>query len=199
MKQRINLYNPHEPKQAFDPLSYRGSLAIAATVAAVFLLLGLGLSFYAGYQQSHVAELSKEKKNIEAAVMAEQARFAHTEVNTEILAEQKRLQNEIASRQQLKNLLYRIQPSQGASFSSYLYALAEASLPESWLIEFQLDNTQHSFIALGAAVDAPAVPVLLETVSATEAFQGMSVSELDLESSESGVLFKVTAELRAYE
>lgn len=72
-------------------------------------------------------------------------------------------------------------------------------MPESWLIEFQLDNTQHSFIALGAAVDAPAVPVLLETVSATEAFQGMSVSELDLESSESGVLFKVTAELRAYE
>lgn len=62
MKQRINLYNPHKPKQVFDPLSYRGSLAIAATVAAVFLLLGLGLSFYAGYQQSHVAELSKEKK-----------------------------------------------------------------------------------------------------------------------------------------
>ena len=66
-------------------------------------------------------------------------------------------------------------------------------------MQFQLDNIQHSFVALGGATDGPAVPVMLESIARTEIFQGMSISELDLEASESGVVFKVTAELRAYE
>ncbi|WP_420554674.1 hypothetical protein [Neptuniibacter marinus] len=199
MKQRVNLYNSNKSKQKFDPLSYSGSLTLVGTIVVLFLVVGLGLTVYTNYQQGQLEALISDQKKLKAAVNTEQARFSLKEANAELIVEKQRIQSQIASRQQLKNLLYRIQPSHGTSFSSYLYALAESSQPDSWLIEFQLDNTQHRFSAYGGAVEAPAVPVLLEAVSRTEVFQGLSIGELDLESGESGVLFKATAELRAYE
>jgi len=199
MKQRINLYNPNKPKTKFEPLSFSGSITIAAAAVMIFLILGLGLTFYAGSQEDKLSNLNATKKRLDADVAKEQGRFANRQAQPELLSEQERLKREIAARQQLKMLLHKVQPAYGASFSSYLSALAEASVTESWFVEFQLDNEQRSFLARGEAIDGPAVPAMLEAIARTETFQGMSVSELNVQAIESGVQFNATAELRAYE
>ena len=199
MKQRINLYNPNKQKTKFDPLSCSGSITIALAVLFVFFVVGAGLTFYAGQQVSELSALKSTKSRLDADVAVEQGRFANRQAQPELLAEQERLRKEIASRQQLKALLHKVQPSHGASFSAYLYSIAEASLPESWLVEFILDNEQRRFVAKGGAIDGPAVPAMLEAIGRTETFQGMSVSELNVEAVDAGVRFNATGELRTYE
>ena len=199
MKQRINLYNPNKPKTKFEPLSLSGSITIAAASVIVFLILGLGLTISAGSQEDKLSTLNATKKRLDADVAKEQGRFANRQAQPELLSEQERLKREIAARQQLKMLLHKVQPAYGASFSSYLFALAESSVSESWFVEFQLDNEKRSFLARGEAVDGPAVPAMLEAIGRTETFQGMRVSELNVQALESGVEFNTTAELRTYE
>lgn len=199
MKQRINLYNPNKQKTKFDPLSCSGSITIALVVLFAFFVVGAGLTFYAGQQVSDLSALKSTKSRLDADVAVEQGRFANRQAQPELLAEQERLKKEIASRQQLKALLHKVQPSHGASFSAYLYSIAEASLPESWLVEFILDNEQRRFVAKGGAIDGPAVPAMLEAIGRTETFQGMSVSELNVEAVDAGVRFNATGELRTYE
>lgn len=199
MKQRINLYNTNKSKAKFDPYSFTGSSSIAIATIALCLLLGGGLSVYANLQQNQIAELKATKKNIDEQVVTEQERFTNQKARPELLAEQARLQEDIASRQQLKALLHRVQPANGNSFSTYLSALADASLPQSWFTSFRLDNQEQSFVAQGVAVDGPDVPLMLEAIGRTEIFQGMSVDQLKVKSTPKGILFDVTAELRAYE
>lgn len=199
MKQRINLYNANKFKKSFDPLSFTGSLSIAGATLTIFFVLGLGLSSYAGYQTDQIAALKATKKHLDAEVISQQGRFANQNPQKELLVEQERLKQEISSRQQLKALLHQVQPSHGASFSTYLLALAESSLSQSWLLQFQLDNEQQRFIATGLALDGPTVPLTLEAIGRTETFQGMSVEQLNVTSTEQGVLFDVTAGLRSYE
>jgi hypothetical protein len=199
MKQRINLYSSNKAKTKFDPLSFSGSLSIAAAIIFLCLSLGVGLSFYADSQKEQVAELKTTKKKLDAEVVNEQARFTNQQARPELLAEKARLQQEISSRKQLKALLHRVQPSNGSRFSAYLSALAEASMPQSWFVKFRLDNQQQRFVAKGLAVDGPAIPLMLEAIGRTETFQGMSVGQLKVQSTVKGVAFDVTAELRAYE
>lgn len=199
MKQRINLYSSNKAKTKFEPLSFSGSLSIAAAIIFLCLSLGVALSFYADSQKEQVAELKATKKKLDAEVVNEQARFTNQQARPELLAEKARLQQEISSRKQLKALLHRVQPSNGSRFSAYLSALAEASMPQSWFVKFRLDNQQQRFVAKGFAVDGPAIPLMLEAIGRTETFQGMSVGQLKVQSTVKGVAFDVTAELRAYE
>jgi hypothetical protein len=199
MKQRINLYDSNESKVKFDPLSFSGGLSIAAAIIFICLSLGIGSTFYVNFQKEQVAELKVKKKKLDADVIKEQARFTTQKVRSELVAEAARLQEEISSRKHLKALLHRVQPSSGSQFSAYLSALAEASMSQSWFVKFQLDNQQQRFMAKGLAVDGPAVPLMLEAVGNTETFQGMSVGQLNVESTVNGIAFDVTAELRAYD
>ncbi|WP_415906310.1 hypothetical protein ACMXYX_17065 [Neptuniibacter sp. QD72_48] len=199
MKQRINLYNPHKSKKKFELLSLQGSVTVAIAVITVVLLCGLGLNWYASEQERTFAKLQNDKVKIDEAVSAEQARFSSLQVQPEILAEQQRLKDEIAARKALQSLLHKVQPAQSVNFSSYLYALADASLTESWLSQFVLDNGNRSFALGGGAVDGPSVASMIESIASTEEFQGMNVNRLTVNAEGSGVRFEALAELRSYE
>ncbi|WP_415902346.1 hypothetical protein ACMXYR_16155 [Neptuniibacter sp. QD29_5] len=199
MKQRINLYNPHKSKKKFELLSLQGSVTVAVVTVTVTLLCGLGLKWYASEQESTFAKLQQDKVKIDEAVATEQARFSNLQVQPEILAEQQRLKNEIAARKALQSLLHKVQPAQSVNFSAYLYALADASLAESWLSQFVLDNDQRSFAMNGGAIDGPSVASMIESIGNTEEFQGMSVNTLSVNAESSGVRFEALAELRSYE
>lgn len=199
MKQRINLYNPHKTKKKFELLSLQGSVTVAVVSIAMVLLIGLGLNWYASEQENTFAQLKQDKVKIDEAVEKEQARFSNLQVQPEILAEQQRLKDEIAARKALRSLLHKVQPAQSVNFSAYLYALADASLTESWLSQFVLDNDNRIFALNGGAIDGPSVASMIESIANTEEFQGMSVNTLNVNAEESGVRFEAVAELRSYE
>lgn len=199
MKRRVNLYNPNKPRQKFQPLSLSGSTTIATVCVLFVFICGLGLHYYAESQQQQFDQMKTKKTRIDAQVQAQQDRFASAKVSSELVAEQSRLKNEIASRKRLKNLLHKVQPSQRTNFSSYIYALAQASQSDSWLTEFVIDSDAMQLSLMGGATTGPSVPVLFEAIGKTEAFQGISFGSLQVESEESLISFEAEAELRAYE
>jgi len=199
VKQRINLYNSDKPKQKFELLSLNGSLTVAIAVLSLALLTGLGLTWYASAQEKQFAQLQQTKIKLDKQIAAEELRFSDRDPQPELIAEQQRIKDQIAAKTALKGLLHKVQPEYRANFSGYLYDLSNASVSESWLNEFVLDNETSLFHARGAAVNGPAVSTMIETLGQTGMFQGMSVTTLNVTAVETGVSFDTSAELSHHE
>lgn len=195
MKQRINLYHVSTTRVSFKADSLAGGLAIVVGVVGLFVLSSLVLLGYNGFQQSYLAELQERKKVLDQQVVTEQARFTSAKVHPEIKAETARVRQDISALQDLKALLQYVQPERQQRFSPYLYALADSSSTESWLVNFSIDNNQSRFALSGAATSAPAVPLMLETMAKTTAFKGINIADLNVRAEEVGVSFTAAAEL----
>lgn len=199
MKRRINLYKDSGPQAGFDKNSLTGNAIIVMAVIFVVLLFGLGLKFYADSKKQYLASLKAEQNEIESQVQALQSKFTSQQVSPDIKAEQDRIKNQIMSRRTLMSLLDQIEPEQAVSFSSYMYALSDASLADSWLTRFSIDMDQKTFSMLGEAAAGPDVSVMLEEIGKTKPFSGMAVGSLNVETNDSGVRFQAVAELNVNE
>lgn len=199
MKRRINLYNPNKPKNKFELLSLSGSISVFAVIVILTFALGAGLSMYADSKKDEFERLKAAKSKLDVMVQTEQSRFQNLRVNSEIVAEQERIRSEIASRQQLQKLLYKVQPEQSITFSEYLYGLSASSMEDSWFNRFSIDTEKGLLTMEGAAVDGPSIPAMLESIGRVNAFRDMSIRDLNVQAMDSGVSFTAAAELRRYE
>ena len=199
MKKRINLFNPVSNKRSFNAKSLAGSTTLLGITVSVTLLIGLALMVYVSIQKDQLSELQVLKSQLDTKVLSEQARFTQATVHPEITAEQLRVNKELSALKELKQLLQYIQPGQTLSFSKFLYSLAEASKPESWLNSFHLNALDKRFVFQGGANTANAVPVMLEAIVQTETFKGTEISNLVVISDDEKVTFEAQAELGSYE
>ena len=199
MKKRINLYNPASQKKSFNVKSLSGGLSVVAASVGVFLLFGIALFSYSSSKQATLAELQGLKKSLDSNVAVEQARFTGVSAHPEIVAEQKKVNDELAALQDLKMLLQYVQPDRQVIFSRYIYGLSESSLPSSWITGFKLNTAENSFVFTGGADTAEDVPVMLESMVKVSAFSGMTVADLSITAEENSVVFQTKAELGSNE
>lgn len=199
MKRRVNLYRATKKAPAFDKNSLAGNVVIVLAVIGFVLATGLGIYFLDQGNQTDLANLKTEKRNIEAQIQQLQQQFTQKRVSADLQAEIKRITNQIDARKNLMNLLDQIDPEQAFSFSAYMLALAESSRPESWLNKFVI-NTSEGFLQLGGgASNGPAVSTLLEGIATTAPFDNMAVTRLEVGSRGTGVEFQAEAELNVNE
>ncbi|MGH1462358.1 MAG: hypothetical protein ACRBB6_10000 [Neptuniibacter sp.] len=196
MKKRINLFRGSDSKSGFDKNSLTGSTLIVLAVIGIVLSAGLGLKLLVNSEKEQLASLRAEQKEIELKVQDLQSKFTNLKVSTDLKAEQDRIRNQILSRRTLMSLLDQIDAKQTVSFSSYMQALADASLANSWLTNFSLDIEKQAFNLAGEATAGPNVSEMLVEIGKTKPFSGIAISSLDVKSTDRGVQFQALAELR---
>lgn len=200
MKRRINLYTqpPKEPFLTISNLS--GALSIAGILIGLFLLIGIGLTYYALAKENELTQLTTEKQQLTTQVEELQHELSSRKAPSQLLENQIKLKNQLAMRKVLGKLLSQLKIKRNIGFSTYMHGLALAAQPASWLTEFQIDIDKKQIMLSGQAEDAADVPVLLEAIGQTDIFKGISFTYLNIESIKpSGDKFKTSAELPEYE
>lgn len=172
MSQQINLYQPIFRKQEkkFSALAMLQSVGIVA--AGVILLYG-----YMWWQsQALKHELARAEQNHAAASkrLAEASqKFGARPDATSLDAEIARLENELAAKQQVQEILKRGVFSNTRGFSDYFVSFARQRVPGVWLTGIDITGAAEEMALAGRTVNPELVPRYMQKLSSEKPLAGI--------------------------
>lgn len=172
MSQQINLYQPifRKEEKKFSALAMLQSVGIVA--AGVLLLYG-----YMWWQSEALkTELKRVEQNHGAAgkrLADAGQKFGPRPGVTSIDAEIARLENELAAKQQVQEILRRGVFSNTRGFSDYFVSFARQRVNGVWLTGFDITGAAEEMSLAGRTVDPELVPRYLQKLSLEKTLAGI--------------------------
>ncbi|MGB0468367.1 MAG: PilN domain-containing protein [Pontibacterium sp.] len=195
MKQQVNLYTPKVPA-ARDIWSLPSAILLVLLVVLLAAFVSWGAHQYANAQIARLTALKTEQAGLPDQIALLEKQRKELRPAAAIIQEQEQVQQDIAGKRELADLLRRMQPGvTNHGFAVYLFSLAEAVRPGVWLTEFELDLAAQGIQLKGLTRQADAVPLLLRGLGETPAFSALAVSEFSVTQQDNVHRFEVQARL----
>lgn len=173
MTQQVNLYQPIFRKQ-------EKKFSAAAMLQAVGLVV-IGVMVMYAYTWWHLAalrgELKHEEQNQAAAARrltdATQQFGARTVAGKTLDDEIARLENELASRRRIQEILQRGVFSNTRGFSDYFASFARQHISGVWLTGFDITGAGEQMMLAGRSTNPELVPRYMQRLSTEKTFSGV--------------------------
>lgn len=170
MLQNINLYQLEKVK--VQKFSFHQMVQFIIVLSIILF----GLTIYEVYshwvKQKNYQELSKKQAEINKQLMLQTGKVSSPQSREEILKEIKALEEEKIVKQDMLATLIELQTYRTIGFSRYLKALAESTVPDLWLTQFQFQGNGDYISLEGNTMKPDNVPLLMERLSKETVFSG---------------------------
>ena len=179
MIQQINLYQDAFQKKQQKPVIVYILIGIGSTI---LVLLGLSIYLVLGLNTiKNKFETSKDQlSNIQSTLNLLQENVSKQQVNTAIIDEIDRLQNNFFSLSKAINLLTDTKSDQTQGFSRYFTALADQSNANVWLNYISIKAKTDDLTLKGSSFDPSKIPALLQRLQLEPVFQGKTFENLSI-------------------
>jgi len=179
LSQQINLYNP-----AFAPKRDYSSLSGLATIWGVAVLVVIVAMLTTVVRTSNVRHNLVRESQLRDAAQTEMTRLtsqlAARKSDPGLAAQVIRLNDAIASREQVMNTLSAGTIGDMEGFSGYLEAFARQSFSGLWLTGLKVASAGQDVVLEGRATRPDLVPGYLKRLNREEIMQGHSFAELEM-------------------
>lgn len=179
MSQQINLYNEAFARKR--DLSSLSGLATAWGIAALVVIVAL---LTTAVRTSNVRHNLMQESQVRDAAQTEMTRLASQltarKSDPGLAAELVRLENGIASREEVMSTLHAGVIGDMQGFSEYLEAFARQSFSGLWLTGLKVASAGQDVVLEGRALRPELVPDYLQRLNREKVMQGHSFAELEM-------------------
>jgi hypothetical protein len=185
VSQQINLYNADfAPKRDFSSLSALATawgLAVLIVVAAV-----LATSARLEKVKQNLAQESQARSVAQAEMTRLATRLSSRRPDLELAAQLVRLENGLASRNEVMRTLHAGVIGDIQGFSEHLEAFARQTLSGLWLTGLEVSSAGRDVVIEGRATEPELVPGYVRRLNQEQVMQGHAFSQLEMQRPASG-------------
>jgi hypothetical protein len=172
VSQQINLYQPifRKQKRKFSAVAMLQAAGLVA--AGIALMAGFAL-WQTASLRAELARAETQHAAVERKLAEVQQRFPDAVPPRPITEEIARLEQELAAKQRIRQVLAGGAFGNTQGFSEYLAALARQSVPGVWLTGFDIVGAAEQVSLAGRAINAELVPRYLQRLTAEQRLNGV--------------------------
>jgi hypothetical protein len=180
VSQQINLYNAAlEPRR--DWLSLQALLAIWGLAIGLLAVGALILQLRISASHAELQQEDRARADAQEELVRLSKQMAGRKQDPALQAELKRMQDELASRQEAKGALQGGVIGNTAGFSEYLRAFARQSFEGLWLTGFSLAGAGQDLVLQGRTLRAELVPGYVQRLNHESVMRGHAFAELQMQ------------------
>jgi Tfp pilus assembly protein PilN len=179
VSQQINLFNPIFLKQE--------KLFSAVTMAQGLGVIALAVLAFAGYSTYQLTQVANEAKAAAAQLKTTQENLVKMVDKTKPIPVNKTIEDDILkaesrlrASQQILGFVQNGDFKGGKTYSSFLRAFANRSMPGVWLTGFSLGDGGNEIEIVGRTLQAALVPAYIKALKSERAFAGKSFGSMTL-------------------
>lgn len=180
MIQQVNLYNAAlEPQR--DWLSLRALLVVWAVAIALVVGAALITQLRVSALESELQRENEARASAQEELVRLSKQMAGRKKDPRLEMQLKRLQDDLASRQEAKGALSGGVIGNTAGFSEYLRAFARQSLDGLWLTGFSLAGAGQDLVLEGRSLRPELVPGYVKRLNREAVMKGHAFAELQMQ------------------
>ncbi len=183
MSQQINLFNPafQKLRQVFTATTMLRALALLALGALVLMMVAQRRVAALEREAAYGATVLAQKKARLASVLVE---FAPRKKSPELDARIAEAEADLASLQEVSNVIQRGDLGNTAGYAQYFKALARQSTGDLWLTGVSIVGAGQRIGLTGRALEANVVPAYINRLTREPVMQGKSFASLNISQAE---------------
>ncbi|MGD2139097.1 MAG: hypothetical protein PVH25_01765 [Burkholderiales bacterium] len=179
MSQQINLYNPAFERKR-DLLTFQSVVTAWGIGFAVAVVVVVALAVRGSYLERELLRTDAAREAAQARMTELAGQLAARQPNPELAMQVKRLEQSLASRQEIMSTLQTGVIGDTRGFSAHLTAFARQSFSGLWLTGLEVAGAGQDVVLEGRATSPELVPDYLKRLNREEVMRGHAFAEMEM-------------------